>query len=182
MPCMYTRYKDIYTHVLHFLALFFPIMYVSCLSLPLFLFLFLFLHRCCWPRVSSAHSLAFILLPFSCFSFLLHRCKDLYVLQFHLPRWGLLLRIIFFSSSIFRRHWTSPLPPFHQARNLVLLPLLILLLPLRLPLPPRLPPRLHNPLILLILPLIPLYIILIRNLLNLPSIPIRFIDQRFPFL
>ena len=48
--------------------------------------------------------------------------------------------------------------------------------------PPRLPHRLHNPLILLILPLIPLHIILIRNLLNLPPIPIRFVDQRFPFL
>ena len=65
----------------------------------------------------------------------------------------------------------SPIPG-----NSLLISLFILLFPLRLPLLSHFGHRLHDSLILLILPLIPLDIILIRNLLDFPPIPIRFVD------
>lgn len=75
-------------------------------------------------------------------------------------------------------HYPSPPPPTPN----LLIRLILPLLPLTIPLPPNLRHRLHHPFILLILHLIPLDIILIRNLLDLPSIRIRFVDERFPFL
>lgn len=131
-------------------------------------------------------------------------CKDVYVLRFSPPcptnnyySSFLFFSLRFLSSSPDLRHRLHhplilPLflsPSFPQGSNpvpailnLLLLPLIILLLLLRLPLPPHLGHRLRHSFILLILHLIPLDIIFIRNLFDLPPIPIRLVDQGFPFL